>query len=97
MGSGDGTLTRIDPASGKTTKVDVGDNPDSVVVAFGSVWVSVTGEDKVVRLSDDAQPVVQDSYEVGSKPEGIAVSGRAVWVANSGTARSPRSSRRAGT
>jgi DNA-binding beta-propeller fold protein YncE len=55
-----------------------------VIVALGSVWVSVTGEDKVVRLSTGERPEVQRSYDVGAKPEGLAASGRAVWVANSG-------------
>ena len=84
VGSGDGTLTRIDPVTGKTTSVDVGDEPDSVIVAFDSVWVSVTGEDKVVRLSAAEEPELQETYDVGDKPEGLDASSRAVWVANSG-------------
>ena len=62
----------------------MGENPDSVIVAFDSVWVSVTGENKVVRLSADAQPEVTDEFEVGDSPEGLAASSRAIWVANSG-------------
>jgi hypothetical protein len=84
VGSGDGTLTRIDPTSGETTSVDVGKNPDSVVLAFDSVWVSVTGANQVVRLSATDRPQVQKTFDVGSKPEGLAVSPQAIWVANSG-------------
>ena len=45
--AGDGTLTRIDFQTGKTTSVDVGSNPDSVIVAFDEVWVSLTDDDAV--------------------------------------------------
>ena len=62
----------------------MGRNPDSVVVAFDSVWVSVTGENKVVRLSAAEQPEVQQEFDVGAGPEGLAASPRAIWVANSG-------------
>ena len=85
VASRDGTLTRIDPATGETTSVDVGENPDSVVVAFDSVWVSVTGENKVVRLTADAAARASPtSFDVGARPEGLAASSRAIWVANSG-------------
>ena len=62
----------------------MGENPDSVLVAFGSVWVSVTGENKVVRLTADEQPSITDEFDVGERPEGLATSSRAIWVANSG-------------
>ena len=84
VASRDGTLTRIDPRSGETTSVKVGKNPDSVVVAFDSAWVSVTGENKVVRVSTDPQPEVIETFDVGARPEGIAASSRAIWIANSG-------------
>ena len=84
MASGDGTLTRIDPATGDTTTVEVGEAPDSVIVAFDSVWVTVTDENQVVRLTTDEQPEVIDTYDVGAGPEGLAATDRAVWTANSG-------------
>ena len=83
-GSRDGTLTRIDPESGETTSVEVGENPDGVVVAFDEVWVSLTGEDKVARVSTDPQPELLGTVDVGSRPEGLTASPRAIWVANSG-------------
>ncbi len=84
VSSGDGTLTRIDPATGDTTTVEVGTGPDSVVVALDSVWVTVTDENQVVRLTTDEQPEVTDVYDVGAAPEGIAATKSAVWTANSG-------------
>ena len=72
MASGDGTLTRIDPATGDTTTVEVGEAPDSVIVAFDSVWVTVTDDNQVVRLTTDEQPEVIDTYDVGAGPEGLA-------------------------
>jgi DNA-binding beta-propeller fold protein YncE len=82
--SRDGTLARVDPRTGDVTTVEVGDNPDSVLVAFDSVWVSVTGENKIVRLSTTDQPEIVDEFEVGAEPEGLAASSRAIWVANAG-------------
>ena len=84
VSSGDGTLTRIDPATGDTTTVEVGTAPDSVIVALDSVWVTVTDENQVVRLTTDEQPEVIDVYDVGAAPEGIAATKSAIWTANSG-------------
>ncbi len=84
VASGDGTLTRIDPATGKTRTVEVGDAPDNVIVAFDSVWVTMTDDDQVVRLTADERPEVIDVYDVGDAPEGLAATNQAVWVANSG-------------
>ena len=40
--SGDGTVSRVDPASGRVTHtIPVGASPQDVVVAAGRVWVSV--------------------------------------------------------
>jgi peptide/nickel transport system substrate-binding protein len=39
--SGDGTVTRIDPATGKAVTIDVGGSPHGIVVAAHRVWVSV--------------------------------------------------------
>ena len=84
VSSGDGTLTRIDPATGETTSVEVGTQPDSVVVALDSVWVTVTDENQVVRFTTDEQPEMVDVYDVGAGPEGIAATQSAIWTANSG-------------
>ena len=79
-----GTLTRIDPNSGAESRVEVGGRPGGVVVAFGSVWVSLAGADQVVRVSDDDHPHVLCRVNVGAHPEGITRSAHALWVANSG-------------
>jgi hypothetical protein len=80
----DGTLTRIDPASGARSRVAVGPRPDGVAVAFGSVWVSLAGADRVVRVNAGERPKVLRSVKVGSRPGGLAASSHAVWVANAG-------------
>ena len=83
--SRDGKLTRIDFETGDTTSVDVGSNPDSVIVAFDEVWVSLADDDAVARVSTDVQPRLLGTVPVGSGPEGIAASSSAVWVAKSAT------------
>ncbi len=65
------------------TPIDVGDEPDSVAVGFGSVWVSNTSGGTVSRI-DPASMSQADEIQAGAGPEGIAVSDEAIWVANFG-------------
>jgi DNA-binding SARP family transcriptional activator/streptogramin lyase len=41
VANGDGTLTRLDPSSGKTRTIRVGGSPHGVVFANGLVWVGI--------------------------------------------------------
>jgi YVTN family beta-propeller protein len=81
---GDSTLARLDPSTNrKTGEVLAGTGPTSVIAAFGSIWVSNSGESSVERYSvgtfpDD--PV--DELTVGGAPTGLAAGADAIWVAS---------------
>jgi streptogramin lyase len=49
----DGTVSRIDPASGAVTKQITPQHPlsaGSLIVAFGSIWTTANDEGRVIRL-----------------------------------------------
>ncbi len=81
---GDSTLARLDPSTNrKTGEVLAGTGPTSVVAAFGSIWVSNSGEASVERYSVGTfpdEPV--DELSVGGAPTGLAVGADAIWVAS---------------
>ena len=81
---GDSTLARLDPSTNRVSgSVLVGAGPTSVVAAFGSVWVSTSGEASVKRFSPvtftEGQPL--DELGVGGSPTGLASGEGAIWVA----------------
>ena len=39
--SDDGSVVRIDPATGETERIDVGGAPTGIAIGAGLVWVSV--------------------------------------------------------
>src|SRR4051794_29760844 len=64
-------------------RFDVGQQPCAVEGGFGSVWVSVYTDDKLVRI-DPATHRVIATMKTGTSPCGIAVGGGSVWVENYG-------------
>jgi YVTN family beta-propeller protein len=81
---GDSTLARLDPSTNrKTGEVLAGTGPTSVVAAFGSIWVSNSGESSVERYSVGSFPDDPvDELAVGGAPTGLAVGAEAIWVAS---------------
>src|SRR3954452_22086989 len=63
--------------------VDVGRQPCAVEGGFGSIWVSIYGEDTELRIDPATRKVVA-RIKTGGAPCGIAVGGGAVWVENYG-------------
>ena len=79
----DGTLTQIDPRTGKVLKsrISVGQSADGVALGFGSVWVTSEVAGSVTRI--DAQSGrIAATVETGSSANAVAVGRHAVWVAN---------------
>ncbi len=76
----------LDAADGKqVAEVQLGDQPTSVAVGEGSVWITNRGDATVSRI-DPASHQVLATILVGGDPGGIAVAGRSVWVTDqSGT------------
>jgi YVTN family beta-propeller protein len=81
---GDSTLARLDPSTNrKTGEVLAGTGPTSVVAAFGSIWVSNSGEASVERYSVGTFPGDPvDELAVGGAPTGLAAGAEAIWVAS---------------
>ena len=60
-----------------------GSQPCAVEGGFGSVWVSVYGDDVELRVDPTTRKVVA-RIKTGIAPCGIAVGGGSVWVENYG-------------
>ena len=65
-------------------RLDVGSQPCAVEGGYGSVWVSVYGDDKLIRIDSTTHQIVA-RIKTGTSPCGIAVGGGSVWVENYGS------------
>ena len=74
-------LGRISISDGKLRKTQVGANPSSPAVGFGSVWVASYGGDTVWRVNADTGRV-EAVIHVGDNPWSVAIGRDAVWVTN---------------
>ena len=87
---GDSSLTKIDPSTGDTTKIDLGNigYPAGIGFGFQSVWV-VDDQNGLVYRIDPATDKIVDTIRIG--PLGhpywcdIRTLGDSVWVANPST------------
>jgi tRNA A-37 threonylcarbamoyl transferase component Bud32/streptogramin lyase len=79
----DGTLTRLDPASGEPVgkPFSLGAGIAGVTVGAGSVWVSDPPLGEVLRV-DPNSGAVSARIDVGGKPGPIVFGGGRVWVAD---------------
>ena len=77
----DGTLSRIDLASGTEQTIPVGAGPTGIAVGAGAVWVASEATGTILRLDPRSGTIVQP-ISVGNGPTDIAVGEGAVWVAN---------------
>ena len=73
-----GGLVRVTP-QGRVQRIAVGATPDSVLVAYGRVWVTTWGAGKLVVVDPRTLKVLR-RINVGSKPAGLAARNGAVWV-----------------
>jgi YVTN family beta-propeller protein len=81
----DSTLARVDPSTLEAVTAPVaGVGPRSLVVAFGSVWVSTSDPSHGVQRFSPATfrqgPI--DELATGRTPAGLAAGGGYIWVAN---------------
>jgi serine/threonine-protein kinase len=81
----DGTLSRIDPATGLRTgePLRLGRGVSGVAVGESSVWVASPRTGEVLRIDGDAG-TVEDRIEVGGRPGALVFGGDRVWVADEG-------------
>ncbi|MFL5799927.1 MAG: hypothetical protein ACJ77A_18615 [Actinomycetota bacterium] len=84
-GSGPATVSPSTPSApaGVEGSIDVGLAPADVVVAFGSVWVSLHHAASVVRVDPSTHEVIA-TIPVHEQPGGMGVGADAVWVMNYG-------------
>jgi len=73
-----GGLVRVTPR-GRVKRIAVGTTPDSVLVAYGRVWVTAWGAGKLAVVDPRTLKVVR-GIDVGSKPAGLAARNGAIWV-----------------
>jgi streptogramin lyase len=83
----DGTLTRLDPASGDPVgkPMQLGAGIAGVAVGAGSVWVSDPRRGEILQVDPKTGRVVK-TIAVGGSPGPIAFGGDRVWVADEGGA-----------
>ena len=77
--AGDAVVTRIDPSSGATLQIPVGEGPSALASGSGAVWVANTTAGTVSRIDPKSNRVVA-TIEIGNTPSGIAVADGFVWV-----------------
>jgi streptogramin lyase len=73
-----GGLIRVTPR-GRMKRIAVGATPDSVLVAYGRVWVTTWGAGKLVVVDPRSFKVVR-RIDIGAHPAGLAARNGAVWV-----------------
>jgi len=80
---GDSTLARVETSPLREAGLAVaGEGPADVVVAFGSVWVSSSGDSTVQRFSPlTFQEGDVGELTVGRRPTGMAAGEDSLWVA----------------
>jgi YVTN family beta-propeller protein len=61
--------------------IPVGANPVGLAYGAGSVWVTNSGDNTVMRINPKTHEVIQ-TFHVGADPVAIAVDGQRAWVAN---------------
>jgi hypothetical protein len=81
----DGSVTRAPLDGGTPVSNEVGAAPKGIAVAEdGSVWVAVTGENKVREINRRAEIV--ENIDVPEEPRGVVAAFGSVWVStNAGT------------
>ena len=90
--NGSELLLRLDPETGRVTRIPVGQRLDGVAASAGAVWAIGSRSATVARV-DPRKGVVTDRVSIAGRagadspvPVSIAATSRAVWVLNSNTA-----------
>jgi streptogramin lyase len=83
VATGADAVRRLDPASGRVTGPPVAvRDPNGIVAAAGSVWVTGRLAGTVTRIDPRTTRVVGRPIRVGRAPADVAVGFGSVWVAN---------------
>ena len=82
-GFDDGSLARVDPATGRVDRIKLGGAAVGVILSGGSVWVALYDRRMVIRVNPRTLRVV-DTTTVGSNPAYFASTRGLIWVVNQG-------------
>ena len=79
--TGDGTVSRLDDASGAAEgdPIEVGDAPEGIAAGEGSIWVANSGDGTLTRL-DASSGEPSDTTQLGGTPIGVAAGRESIWV-----------------
>ena len=91
----DGSLARVDPATGRVDRIKLGGAPFGVAVSGGSVWVALRDRGMVIRVDPRTMRVLHTT-KVGNNPVGLAAAGRLIFVGNQTDGRVTRIDARTG-
>ncbi len=80
-GFDDGSLARVDAATGRIDRIKVGGAAVGVVVSGSSVWVAVRDRGTVIRVDPRTLRVLHTT-QVGNNPTYLAAAGGLIWVVN---------------
>jgi hypothetical protein len=80
-GFDDGSLARVDPATGRIDRIKLGGNAVGVVDSAGSIWVAVRDKGVVVRVDPRTLQVLHTTA-VGTDPAYLASAAGLIWVVN---------------
>jgi class 3 adenylate cyclase/streptogramin lyase len=80
VGSQDDVLARVDPGTLETTDVITGiQNPESIAVAGGALWIVETGRRHVLRIDPETNRVA-GTTPLGGVPSALTAGEGAVWA-----------------
>ena len=81
---GDGTVSRIDPATNAIVgaPIAVGVGPYGLAFDGANIWVANSNDDDVTRIDAASGTVIGTPITVGDGPTGIAFDGTDMWVTN---------------
>jgi hypothetical protein len=80
-GIDDGSLARVDPATGRVKRIKLGGQAAGVIVSGGSVWVAVYDRRMVIRVDPHTLRVLHTTA-VGNSPAYLAAADGLIWVVN---------------
>jgi hypothetical protein len=82
-GSDDGSLARIDPATGHVARIKLGGSAAGAIVSGGSVWIALYDRNVVIRVDPGTLRVLHTT-SVGTNPAYLAAARGLIWVVNQG-------------
>jgi DNA-binding beta-propeller fold protein YncE len=78
----DGTVTRVDPATGRRETIRVGGVPVSIAYGAGRLWVPDSAGQRLRTIDAATGRLDRRPIRVGREPFGVAVGEGMVWVVN---------------